>query len=80
MIMNKEQLDKQMNAGQYLIWAANRINELEKDCKYLLSFAPHRYPPEKMSPMFYKTGTYEGDVEISERIKKIKSRLPTTKT
>jgi hypothetical protein len=28
--MNKEQLDKQMNAGQYLIWAANRIKELEE--------------------------------------------------
>jgi len=27
--MNKEQLDKQLNTGEYLIWAVNRIEELE---------------------------------------------------
>lgn len=28
--MNKELLDKQLNAGEYLIWAVNRIKELEE--------------------------------------------------
>ena len=27
--MNKEQLDKQLNTGEYLIWAVKRIKELE---------------------------------------------------
>ena len=29
--MNKERLDKQMNSGQYIIWAGNRIKDLEEE-------------------------------------------------
>jgi len=28
--MNKERFDRQMNAGQYIIWAGNRIKDLEE--------------------------------------------------
>ena len=73
--MNKERFDRQMNTGQYIIWAGNRIKDLEKDCKYLLAFAPFGYVPDGLSPMFYKTGTYEGDTEMAERVKEIQLRL-----
>lgn len=56
-----------------------RIKELEDDCKFLLAFAPFGYTPENLSPMFYKTGTYEGDVELCERIKKIQLSMHPVK-
>ena len=28
--MNKERFDRQLDSGQYIIWAGNRINELEE--------------------------------------------------
>jgi len=73
--MNKERLDKQMNNSEYLIWSVNKIKELEEDCKFLLSFAPFGYVPEKVSPMFYKTGTYTGDLEMYDRIMQIQLKL-----
>lgn len=50
---------------------------MKKDIAFLLSFAPCDDPsevPEGISPMFYFSGTYEGDLAIAERIADIKSR------
>ena len=33
--MDKEQLAKQLNTGEYLIWAINRIKELESEVNRL---------------------------------------------
>jgi len=51
--------------------------QLHEDLKYLLSFAPAQCPSEViegLSPMFYITNTYDGDVEIAQRIKDIHVR------
>ena len=51
--------------------------QLEKDIEFLLSFAPVEKAedvPEGLAPMFYFSGTYEGDVAIANRIEEIKSR------
>lgn len=50
---------------------------MKKDIAFLLSFAPCDDPsevPEGLSPMFYFTGTYEGDLANAERIAEIKAR------
>jgi hypothetical protein len=57
--------------------------QLKKDITFLLSFAPADDPqsvPEGLSPMFYFTGTHEGDVEIAKNIADIKSRYITDQT
>ena len=48
-----------------------------EDIKYLLSFAPAQSPEqvtEGLMPMFYVTGTHEGDVGIASRIEEIRNR------
>jgi len=51
--------------------------QLKQDIAFLLSFAPVEEPesvPEGLSPMFYFTGTHEGDIKIAQRIADIKAR------
>jgi len=51
--------------------------QLEQDIKFLLSFVPCDSPddvPEGLNPMFYFTGTCEGDREIARKISDIRSR------
>ena len=47
------------------------VQQLEADIKFLLSFAPDE-PPPGLDPTFYHTLTHKGDMELWERIKKIK--------
>lgn len=51
--------------------------QLKEDIEFLLSFSPCDAPedvPEGLNPMFYFTGTYEGDKELAERIAEIRNR------
>ena len=46
----------------------------EEDVRLLLSFCPTDLPeevPEGLDPTFYYTGSYEGDLKIAERLKRI---------
>lgn len=57
--------------------------QLKKDIEFLLSFAPCDHPedvPEDLNPMFYFTGTHEGDVNIAKRIEEIKDRYCSDQT
>jgi hypothetical protein len=50
---------------------------MNADIEFLLSFAPCDTPadvPSGLSPMFYFTGTYEGDLAIARKIADIKVR------
>jgi len=76
---NKKDLLDKSAAMTIMNVAYARIKELEDDCKFLLAFAPFGHTPENLSPMFYKTGTYEGDVELCERIKKIQLSMHPVK-
>ena len=49
---------------------AGAISHLETGIKFLLSFAPDK-PPKGLDPTFYHTGTYEGDLELWNRIESI---------
>ena len=49
---------------------AGAISHLETGIKFLLSFAPDK-PPKGLDPTFYHTGTYEGDLELWNRIDSI---------
>lgn len=47
------------------------------DIKFLLSFAPAETPEQvepNLSPVFYLTGKYEGDVVIATRIQEVRDR------
>lgn len=57
--------------------AADCIEQLQADCKFLLSFAPTDVKvPAGLFPTFYHTLSHEGDQELADRINKIKSSLP----
>jgi hypothetical protein len=52
-------------------------SQIKEDFEFLLSFAPgHDVDdlPEGLGPMFYLTGTYEGDYKIVKRISEIVDR------
>jgi hypothetical protein len=46
----------------------NRVKELEDGVKLLLSFAPLGPVPYGLIPTFYYTTTYEGDLELQNKI------------
>lgn len=53
------------------------LEQVRKDMEFLLSFTPASNPLEvepNLAPMFYITGTYEGDVKIAEKVKAIRDR------
>jgi hypothetical protein len=53
------------------------LDQLQKDLKLLLSFAPAQSPSEVepgLGAMFYITLSYEGDVKIAERVEEIRNR------
>jgi hypothetical protein len=53
------------------------LDQLQKDLKLLLSFAPAQSPTEVepgLGGMFYITLSYEGDVKIAERVEEIRNR------
>jgi hypothetical protein len=53
------------------------LEQIKEDIKFLLSFAPARDPKkvEKgLAPMFYVTGTYDGDVALAKKAQEIQIR------
>lgn len=47
----------------------------KKDIKFLLSFTPGtKEVPQGLMSMFYITGSYEGDLELNERLREIADR------
>lgn len=54
------------------------VSELVDYLKFALSFAPKEQPedvPQGLSPMFYLTTSYEGDLKIAEKLKEIRTKL-----
>jgi len=48
--------------------------KVRSDIEFLLDFVPATNPEqvsEGLAPMFYITGTYEGDVELATRVQEI---------
>lgn len=51
----------------------------KKDIEFLLSFTPGLDDvPEGLMSMFYMTGSYEGDVDLVERLREIAGRFDIT--
>jgi len=50
------------------------------DMKFLFSLLPDwaKIVPSNLDPTFYGTGTYEGDMEVKDRIETIKKRAEQT--
>ncbi len=48
-----------------------QVEALKADCRFLLGFAP-KDVPTKLDPTFYHTLTYEGDVQLQERVDRIR--------
>ena len=58
--------------------AHNILEEVKDDIRFLLDLAPSALDPSdvepNLAPMFYVTGSYEGDVKLVSRIKQIRDR------
>lgn len=57
--------------------ATDILEQVKSDMEFLLTFTPAKDPREVergLSPMFYVTGTYEGDIELAQRVKDIRDR------
>ena len=57
--------------------AKDILEDVKDDIKFLLALAPATNPTDvepNLAPMFYQTGTYEGDVELVSRVKDIMDR------
>lgn len=55
----------------------NLLKQIREDIKFLLSFTPATDPDDVdpgLAPMFYITGTYEGDVSLAKRVQEICDR------
>jgi hypothetical protein len=53
------------------------LEQIRKDISFLLSFVPAKDPSQVekgLAPMFYVTGTYDGDVELARRAQEIQAR------
>lgn len=53
------------------------LEQVKEDIKFLLSFTPASDPTEVeqgLAPMFYITGTWEGDVELAKKVHAIRER------
>lgn len=53
------------------------LEQIKEDIIFLLSFVPAKDPKQVekgLAPMFYVTGTYEGDVELAKRAQEIQNR------
>ena len=53
------------------------LTQVKEDVEFLLEFMPAKDPSqvaEGLAPMFYVTGTYEGDVELAGRVRDIRER------
>jgi hypothetical protein len=53
------------------------LEQVKEDVEFLLSFTPASDPSEvapDLAPMFYVSGTYEGDIEIAKKVQIIRER------
>lgn len=53
------------------------LEQVKEDIEFLLTFTPASSPSEVaegLAPMFYVTGTYEGDMKLAERVRAIHER------
>jgi hypothetical protein len=53
------------------------LTQVKEDVEFLLEFMPATEPSqvrEGLATMFYVTGTYEGDVELADRVRDIRER------
>jgi len=56
---------------------SSTTEQVRKDIEFLLTFVPATDPAKVvkgLAPMFYVTGTYEGDVELAKKAKAIIDR------
>ena len=56
---------------------SSTTDQVRKDIEFLLTFVPATDPAKVvkgLAPMFYITGTYEGDVKLAKRAKAIIER------
>lgn len=56
----------------------NILEDVKDDIRFLLKLAPSALDPNdvvpNLAPMFYVTGSYEGDVKLISRIQDIRKR------
>ncbi len=55
----------------------NLLKQIQEDLEFLVSFAPAKDPlkvEQGLAPMFYVTGSYNGDVALATRVQKICER------
>lgn len=56
----------------------NILEDVQDDIRFLLKLAPSALDPNDvepdLSPMFYVTGSYEGDLKLVTRIRDIRER------
>jgi len=64
--MNKERFDRQMNSGQYIIWAGNRINELEEADKNMSKEITSLY--DEVSAAYEEMGEYKALLREANRV------------
>jgi len=53
------------------------LEQVKEDIEFLLDFTPASNPSEvapNLAAMMYVTGTYEGDLELAERVQGIRER------
>ena len=53
------------------------LEKVKEDVEFLLKFTPADNPTQvepNLAPMFYVTGTYEGDLALAERVQSIRER------
>lgn len=60
----------------------DHLEQIRDDFKFLLSFVPETDPgriDDDLMPMFYVTGSYQGDVDIANRASKIMEKYGINK-
>lgn len=53
------------------------LEQVKEDVEFLLKFTPADHPTQvepNLAPMFYVTGTYEGDLALAEKVQGIRER------
>lgn len=64
--------------ADYEICSCDEALQLREDIKFLLGVIDNTFPkfiPRGLGPTGYYTSTYEGDLQIADRIREIKERV-----
>jgi hypothetical protein len=59
------------------------LEQVKEDVEFLLRFTPADHPTKvepNLAPMFYVTGTYEGDLRLAEKVQGIRERYDIVET